>query len=65
MAPFELELVINPPEKVDPKKRDANSASELKKKQELMGDFYEDDENDFGCRLYDKDFDQMQAFEKN
>ena len=31
---------------------------DLKKKQDLgMGDFYEEEENDFGCRLYDKDFD--------
>lgn len=30
-----------------------------------MGDFYEENEKDLGCRLYDGEFDQMQAFEKN
>lgn len=36
----------------------------------MMGELYLEDENelaknDFGSRLEDKDFDQMQAFEKN
>jgi hypothetical protein len=44
--------------------------SELKRKQELLGDLYLDQEEEngtqaFGSRLYDRDFDQMQAFEKN
>ena len=44
--------------------------SELKRKQELLGDLYldQDEENGthaFGSRLHDRDFDQMQAFEKN
>lgn len=30
----------------------------------MMGDLYMDDDQ-FGSRLYDKDFDQMQAFEAN
>lgn len=44
--------------------------SELKRKQEMLGDLYLDQEEEngtknFGSRLYDRDFDQMQAFEKN
>ena len=30
-----------------------------------MGEFYEEDEKDFGSRIYDQDYDHMQAFEKN
>jgi hypothetical protein len=42
----------------------------MKRKQELMGEMYLDHEDEsassaFGSRLYDKDFDQMQAYEKN
>ena len=62
MTPFELDSVVNPP---IPKKKGPDGLADLKRKQEVLGDFYEEDENDFGCRLYDKDFDQMQAFEKN
>ena len=54
MTPFDLDSLINPLSK-DPKKKE--SLVDLKRKQDLMGDFYEDDENDFGSRLYDKDFD--------
>lgn len=57
MTPFDLDQLINPPEKKEAKVKDPNSIAELKKRQELMGDFYEEDENDFGCRLYDTDFD--------
>ena len=33
----------------------------------MMGELYidEDDDNITGCRIYDKDFELMQAFEKN
>lgn len=31
--------------------------AEMKRKSEMMGEFYEDDENDLGCRLYDSEFD--------
>ncbi|CDW89694.1 cysteine protease family c02 [Stylonychia lemnae] len=65
MTPFELESIINPPSKVDLKKRDQNTVSDAKRYQQMLGDFYEEDENDFGCRLYDQDFDQLQAFERN
>lgn len=57
MTPFELDALVNPPVKLDSKKIDPNAMSEMKKKQQMMGDFYEENENDLGCRLYDKDFD--------
>jgi len=41
--------------------------NEIKRRQEMMGELYidEDDDNITGCRIYDKDFELMQAFEKN
>jgi hypothetical protein len=40
--------------------------NELKRKQEMMGDLYVDEDDDtLGCRLYDKDFAAMQAFERH
>lgn len=45
--------------------------TDLKRRQEnMMGELYLDEEenpndNEFGCRLYDKDFEALQAFEKN
>ena len=55
MTPFELDSLVNPP--VVSKKKGADGLADLKRKQEVLGDFYEEEENDFGCRLYDKDFD--------
>lgn len=68
MTPFELDAIVNPQK--PNQGSSANSVSELKRKQELLGDLYLDQEDEngskaFGTRLYDKDFDQMQAYEKN
>jgi hypothetical protein len=54
------------PEIQQKKGANASSINELKRRQELMGDLYVDEDDDVrGCRLYDKDFAAMQAFEKN
>lgn len=66
MTPFELNLIINPEDKSKkPHKVDQDSLIEQKKKHELYLEFYEEDESDLGCRLYDSEFDSMQAYEKN
>lgn len=59
MTPYELDTIVNPQDSTQKKPIDQRKKVEL-------GDFYEEDErDDFGCRLYDKDFDQMQAYERN
>lgn len=74
MTPFELDSIVNSraaKEQAGKKPGQQASVAELKRKQELMmGDLYfEGDEgedfgnNDFGSRLYDKDFAQMQLYE--
>jgi hypothetical protein len=60
MTPFELDGLVNP--EIQAKKGAAQSASmsELKRKQEMMGDLYVDEDDDTrGCRLYDKDYAEM------
>ena len=67
MTPFELDAVVNP--EIQQKKGAINASSsmtELKRRQEMMGDLYVDEDDDTrGCRLYDKDFEAMQAFERH
>ena len=67
MTPFELDAVVNP--EIQLKKGASTNASsmiELKRRQEMMGDLYVDEDDDTrGCRLYDKDFEAMQAFERH
>ena len=64
MTPFELDAVVNP--EIQQKKGGTSSMSELKRRQEMMGDLYVDEDDDTrGCRLYDKDFEAMQAFERH
>lgn len=65
MTPFELDGIINPEIKKKQKK-DAESISEIKRKTALLGDIFEDDEDgDFGLRLYDAELDEMLAEQKN
>lgn len=70
MTPFELDGLINANWYKRPSTAGSGGVADMRKKQENMGELYLDEEdnphdNEFGSRLYDKDFEAMQAHEKN